>query len=144
MVVVVLGAQVEEQRRLAVNPQGAGREHRALDAVRAPLPDDFAHREQGLAADFEIRWHCRQKGLDLLRGRKPAQHRKLCAGQAQDLHGWQNALSRTHSMYRGASPAGHCNVREAVLSRSTTQALRSRTGAGNRTKVREPQIPGRC
>ncbi len=83
MVVVALGLEIHEQRRLAVYPQRAGCEHGAFDAVSPALAQDFAHRQAGLAADFEICGHGVHKALDFRRSGKPGQHRELGGGKAQ-------------------------------------------------------------
>jgi hypothetical protein len=83
MVVIPLRAQVHEQGRLTLHPQGAGGEHCALDAVGPALAQDFAHRQAGLAADFEIGGHRIQKTLDF-RGRgKPGEDQELGTGKTQ-------------------------------------------------------------
>jgi len=68
VVVVALGLEIHEQRRLAVHPQGTGREHGPFDAVRPALAQDFAHRQAGLAADFEIGGQRVEKPLDFRGG----------------------------------------------------------------------------
>src|SRR5205085_7781758 len=44
MVEVVLGAHVEKERRLAMRPERRSGERRALDAVRAPVPNHLPPR----------------------------------------------------------------------------------------------------
>jgi hypothetical protein len=47
------------------------------------LAQDFAHRQAGLAPDFEIGGQRVQKTLDFRRGGKPSQNRELGTGKAQ-------------------------------------------------------------
>ena len=83
VVVVALRLEIHEQRRLAVHPQGAGREHGAFDAVGPALAQDFAHRQAGLAADFEIGGNGVEKPLDFRRSGKPGEDQELGTGKAQ-------------------------------------------------------------
>ncbi len=83
MVVIPLCAQVHEERGLAVHPQRAGGEHRALDAMCPSPAQHFAHREAGLAPDFEICGKRVQKTLDFRRSGKPGEDRELGTGKTQ-------------------------------------------------------------
>ena len=80
MVVIPLCAQVHEERGLAVHPQRAGGEHCAFDAMCPAPAQHLAHREAGLAADFEICGKRVEKTLDFLRSGKPCQNQELGAG----------------------------------------------------------------
>ena len=83
MVVVALGPEIHEQRRLAVHPQSARRQHGALDAMSPALAQHFAHGQAGLAADFEIGGQRVEKTLDFGRSGKPSQNRELGTGKTQ-------------------------------------------------------------
>ncbi len=52
--VAQIAVQVHHQRRLAVHPERASGEKGAFDAMRAALPEHFAHRQDRLSADFVI------------------------------------------------------------------------------------------
>jgi hypothetical protein len=60
-------AHVHQQRRLAVHPQRAGGEHRALDAVRLAGAQHCADRPAGIAVGLEVLPQLVQESLDLLR-----------------------------------------------------------------------------
>ncbi len=77
--------QVEQQRRLALDPQRAGGEHGALDAVRAALAQHPAHGIAGFALLLEILLEPVQEGLDLFRRAQAAQHGKFTAAEAERL-----------------------------------------------------------
>src|SRR3954467_7483462 len=100
VVVVPDRAHVEEQRRLAVHPKGAGRQHRALDAVRRPGAKDLAYRLAGVAAQLEVLLQIVQKPLDFLRAVEAPEHGELArretevfpAGEALFRHGSRKSI----------------------------------------------------
>jgi len=51
--------------------------------VSPALAQDFAHRQAGLTADFEIGGQRVEKPLDFRRGGKPGEDRELGTGKAQ-------------------------------------------------------------
>jgi hypothetical protein len=51
--------------------------------VSPALAQDFAHRQAGLAADFEIGGQRVEKPLDFRRGGKPGEYRELGTRKAQ-------------------------------------------------------------
>jgi hypothetical protein len=78
-------AHIEQERRLAVHPQRAGREHRALDAVRRAVAQHMAHRPAGVAGELEVLLQPVEEGLDLLRRVEPPQQGEFRRGQAEVL-----------------------------------------------------------
>src|SRR5438093_5056534 len=59
--------QVQDERRLTVNPQRAGGYEGAFDAMRPPLPQHFSHGEDRFAPEFVIDRDGVEKCLRLLR-----------------------------------------------------------------------------
>src|SRR2546421_381037 len=68
---------------LAVHPQRAGGEHRALDAVRGAALQHRAHRTAGVAADFEVLLQAIEIGLDFLRRVEALEQRELRRREAE-------------------------------------------------------------
>ena len=83
MVVVALGAHVEEQRRLAMHPERGRGDHGALDAVRAPRAQDLTHRTAVLPVELEVLSQVVDVRLDLLRCVEPAQHCEFPGSEAE-------------------------------------------------------------
>ncbi|TMG84951.1 MAG: hypothetical protein E6H76_13580 [Betaproteobacteria bacterium] len=93
------------ERRLAVDPQRAGGDERALDAVRAALPQDLPHRQYRLAADLVISRDRVDEQLDLLRRVEPPQDRKFGAREPQVLAaGALSAHAQSHASISYAVP----------------------------------------
>src|SRR6185437_14066498 len=94
-VVADVAVEVHHERRLAVDPQRARGDHRALDAMRAPLPQHLAHREHGLAADLVVDGDRVEEGLDLVRRVQARELRVFRRTQPQVARTREPGLRRT-------------------------------------------------
>src|SRR5437870_11424031 len=74
-----------QERRLAVDPQCAGGDEGPLDAVRAPLSQHLAHRQDRLAPDFMVGRNRVEEKLDSLRRVEPPKDRKFGAREPHVL-----------------------------------------------------------
>src|SRR5713226_5909396 len=135
MVVVALGAHVKEQRRLPVDPQRAGGQHRALDAVRAAPPQHLAHRKTGLAADFEIGRQRMEKILDFLRAGKTLEHGELGPGKAQVFTAGKTWFQFPDSRNGGRKPP----PRAILMSPGPRMAGARAPRSGDRSSGRDPR-----
>ena len=88
---------VEQQRRLALDPQRAGRDHGTLDAVRAPLLQHRAHRVAGFALKLEILPQPVEKLLDLFRRAQAAQDREFHPAEPEHFTGSSCFSHRLHT-----------------------------------------------
>jgi len=85
VVLVVNRAQVHDQRWVALDTQGGGREDRPLDAVGGPVAENPPWRPECLAIVLRVVWDVVEELLDL-RGRleSPAERRQLVPGQLSE------------------------------------------------------------
>ncbi len=83
MVVVVYRLEIEEERRLTVNPERARGDQRGFDAMRASLPQDFAHRQHRVAVGLEVRRDRVEERLDFLRCVQPLKGAELAAREPE-------------------------------------------------------------
>ena len=82
-VVVRRAIEVHDERWLAVDPQRAGGEERALDAVRDAVAEHVAHRVDGLAVRLVIGRERAHELLDAQRGVQARELRELARGQSE-------------------------------------------------------------
>jgi len=87
VVEIVHCLEIEQQRRLAVDPQRAGGGDRALDAMRAPVAQHHAHRVAGLAFALEVLLQAVEEVLDLFRRVQSAQCGEFGPGEPEHLAG---------------------------------------------------------
>ena len=76
---------VHHEGWIAVKPQRAGRDERAFDAMRAALPQHFAHGENRFTAKFVIGRDGVEVRLNLLRRGKPVERGELATRETQIL-----------------------------------------------------------
>jgi len=88
-VVELDGFEIEEERRLAVQPKSGGGEEGAFDAVGFAFAQDAAGGHVGVAVFFEIDRELVEEVLDFAGSRKFPQDGGLAGVQAE--HGWENS-----------------------------------------------------
>ena len=78
---VLVGAEVQEQGRVALQPQREGGHHGALDAMGPVMLQGLLHRAGGVALGFEVLREIDEEVLDGLRGGEPPERARR--GQAE-------------------------------------------------------------
>src|SRR5215470_3765737 len=108
--VALIAVHVHDERRLSVNPECAGGDKGALDAVCAPLTQHLAHGEHRLPADLVIDRDCVEKRLDLLWRVESPQDSELAPGKTQIFAAGSSPVPECGHAWRRSYTGGRPNL----------------------------------